>query len=331
VRASLWATCLLALSAPLAAIAGHDVAGPVAATGTGASTPSSSAVAVTTRPARPAPPRGDGPLPHAIAPDPVAPADEALPERPRSHSWPKPAAGPSRSGNPELIFTFDDGPNQVTTPKVLDALAAHHVHAIFFLVGSRVAQPWAPAIVARIIREGHIVANHTMHHADLCDPDETPRTAAREIDRSKAIIERAAGMPVAWFREPYGTRCKLLERLLRARHLSHFHWDLDPQEWKRGHRKQALDYIETEVSRSAGRNVLLMHDMKKATVADLPTILEWIDAENVRRAETAEHPIEIVQSYELALERLPAGLVDWLDELTPDPTTVGRTLARVLP
>ena len=39
------------------------------------------------------------------------------------------------SGDPELMFTFDDGPNPKTTPPVLDALAKHHIHAMFFMVG----------------------------------------------------------------------------------------------------------------------------------------------------------------------------------------------------
>ena len=38
------------------------------------------------------------------------------------------------SGDPELIFTFDDGPNPKTTPFILDALKAHHIHAVFFMI-----------------------------------------------------------------------------------------------------------------------------------------------------------------------------------------------------
>src|ERR1051325_5595173 len=71
--------------------------------------------------------------------------------------WPTPAAGDSASGGPEILFTFDDGPNLKTTPLVLDTLARHHIHAVFFLVGEMAENknPRVPALIHRILREGH--------------------------------------------------------------------------------------------------------------------------------------------------------------------------------
>ena len=85
-------------------------------------------------------------------------------------AWPTPAAGASASGGPEILFTFDDGPNPKTTPLVLDTLAAHHIHAVFFLVGGMAGNhnPKVLAIIHRILREGHVIATHTMKHQDLC-------------------------------------------------------------------------------------------------------------------------------------------------------------------
>src|SRR4051794_12123964 len=81
------------------------------------------------------------------------PADPtAAPKKPKG--WPSPAAGPTMSGDPELIFSFDDGPNPKTTPAVLDALKAHHIHAVFFLVGEMAANKDAPALIARELAEG---------------------------------------------------------------------------------------------------------------------------------------------------------------------------------
>src|SRR5262245_47646853 len=109
------------------------------------------------------------------------------------------------TGDPELIFTFDDGPNPQTTPKVLDALAKHHIHAVFFMVGDMAANKLAPPIIERILREGHIIANHTMTHADLCRGKDDAKAAA-EIDDGRATIEKVAGMHIFWFRTPYGVR-----------------------------------------------------------------------------------------------------------------------------
>src|SRR5471030_3085684 len=98
--------------------------------------------------------------------------------------WPTPAAGDSVSGDPELVLTFDDGPNPKTTPAVLDALAKHHLHVIFFQVGEMVGNKnkKVPEIEARIIREGHIIGNHTMTHQNLCLHKTSDELANQEID-----------------------------------------------------------------------------------------------------------------------------------------------------
>src|SRR5215208_3054531 len=70
----------------------------------------------------------------------------ALAVRADAKAWPSPAAGPTMTGDPELIFTFDDGPNKDLTPLVLDTLAKYHIHAVFFLVGDMDVQKTSPAI-----------------------------------------------------------------------------------------------------------------------------------------------------------------------------------------
>ncbi|TMQ15157.1 MAG: polysaccharide deacetylase family protein, partial [Deltaproteobacteria bacterium] len=242
-----------------------------------------------------------------------------------------PAAGDSTSGGPEVLFTFDDGPNPRTTPLVLDALARHHVHAVFFMVGEMAGNksPRVAAVIRRILREGHVIATHTMTHKDLCRATEA--AAAKDLDDGKATIEQAAGVPTAWFRVPFGVRCDRVEAMLAERHLVHFHWDLDPQEWKHGDAARAVRYVTGELGRTYGRNVLLMHDIKQATVKALPQILDWIDAENARRATTHGKLIRIVQAPDLAVERLPRGLGAWLTEATAGLRALPRAIASVLP
>ena len=256
------------------------------------------------------------------------PVDPTLPKHP--HAWPQPAAGPTMSGDPELIFTFDDGPNPKTTPFILDALKAHHIHAVFFLIGDRAKAKEAPELIARILREGHIIGNHTMSHEDLCRLKDDARAAA-EIDNGKSTIEAAAHFTLGWFRTPYGVRCERVDTMLAERHLTHFHWDLDPKEWKHNNAKRAYDYVIKQLSKMTGRDVLLMHDIKKATVIALPEILDWIDQENEARRLAHKRRIRIIQSYELAEGELPAGLLDWLVDATPDTTSWARVLASVLP
>ncbi len=234
------------------------------------------------------------------------------------------------TGDPELIFTFDDGPNPKTTPAVLDTLKAHGIHAIFFLVGENAAKPEGAALIDRILRDGHIIANHTMTHQDLCRLKEDERAAA-DIDKGHDTIESAAHMHLVWFRAPYGVRCERLDLMLTERGITHFHWDLDPQEWRHNNSKKAYEYVTKRLAKMTGRNVLLMHDIKKATVESLPQILDWIDTENARRREARLRRIRIIQSWELAEERLPAGLMDWMEFVAPSPSGLAKSIASVLP
>ena len=247
-------------------------------------------------------------------------------------SWPPPAAGPSVSGAPEVIFTFDDGPNPTNTPKVLDILAKHRIQAVFFLVGEMVDtdNKRVPAIVQRILREGHVIANHTMTHKDLCRVKD-PATAAAEIDEGKAAIEKVAGVPLVWFRAPFGVRCDRLDAQLAERATAHFHWDLDPQEWKHKDKAKTVSYLTGAIGRSSARNVILLHDIHGVTAAALPDLIAWIGDENGRREKKGLRPIRIVQAPELAIEQMPAPLSSWFRDTADRVRGLRADLASVLP
>ncbi len=245
--------------------------------------------------------------------------------------WPTPAAGESASGDIEVLFTFDDGPNPTYTPQVLDILAKHRIQAVFFLVGEMVGNgnKKVPLILERILRDGHVIANHTMRHKDLCRVK--PEAAIEDLDRGKATIERATGVSLVWFRAPFGVRCERLDAMLAERNLRHFHWDLDPQEWRHNNVDKTVKYVTGELARAHGRAVLLLHDIKAVTVEALPQILAWIDGENARRSKSRKRKIRILPAPALALEQLPPGLAAWFADATAEARSLPETLASVLP
>jgi len=250
----------------------------------------------------------------------------------RIKTWPQPALGDSISGDIELVLTFDDGPNPVNTPKVLDILAAHHLKAVFFLVGDMIDNPdkRIRPILARMVREGHVIANHTQHHHDLCKLKEDQK-AIDDLDGGRRTIEEVTGLDPPWVRIPYGARCDRVERMLEERHLTHFHWDLDPQEWKHHNAARTVKYVTTELTRAGGRVVLLMHDINPTTVKALPEILDFIDQENARRQKSRKMKIRIISGPELAAEQLPRGLTHWALEATAQFRAVPRVLTSLLP
>jgi peptidoglycan/xylan/chitin deacetylase (PgdA/CDA1 family) len=246
-------------------------------------------------------------------------------------SWPHPAAGESPTDDIEVLFTFDDGPNVATTPLVLDILAEHKIHAVFFLVGRQVelGNKKVQDILERIIDEGHIIANHTMNHTNLCKAKLAE--AVEDIDSGRERIEQAIAMKIEWFRAPFGVRCEQLDEMLAERRTFHFHWDLDPQEWRHGNVNRTIKYVTEELSRAAGRNVLLMHDIKLATVKALPAILAWIDEENAKRKKVRRHPIKILQAGAYAIERLPPELSSFLADASRGVRGLPARIASVLP
>src|SRR5205823_13523183 len=68
-------------------------------------------------------------------------------------------------GTRQLALTYDDGPNDPHTKRLLEVLAKHGVHATFFLIGRYVQQ--RPDIVREIAKQGHVIGNHTFSHLFL--------------------------------------------------------------------------------------------------------------------------------------------------------------------
>lgn len=249
----------------------------------------------------------------------------------RATGWPTPAAGESASGDIEVVFTFDDGPNPKLTPQVLDTLAAFHVKAVFFLVGEMAGSDNKAAgkLIQRILHDGHVIGNHTMRHKDLCRVKE--EAAIKDIDDGLATIERAAKIDVKWFRAPYGVRCERVDRLLAERKIKHFHWDLDPQEWKHGKApEKVVKYVTNGIERAGGRAVLLLHDIKPVTVKALPEILGWIRDENARREKSRKAKIRILEAPDLAAEQLP-GFAPWIRDATAEARALRGRIAELLP
>jgi peptidoglycan/xylan/chitin deacetylase (PgdA/CDA1 family) len=265
---------------------------------------------------------------------PEEPAESAAVQK-KKKRWPKPAGGQSQSGGPEVVFTFDDGPHEVFTRRILDALARHHVQAIFYWVGWRVTHDRSvervrKELVARAVREGHLIGNHTVNHVHLC---RTPYPEAeKEIDGNRDLLEAAARIPVVLFRVPYGARCKNVERLLADRGLQHLHWDIDPQEWVGLNKADTAAHVIDQLKRLEGRAVLLMHDTRGVSARALPIILDWIEVENRRRRASGERPIRIVSGSELVEEQHASELWSWgLDSVRSAEARLGRALGGLVP
>jgi peptidoglycan/xylan/chitin deacetylase (PgdA/CDA1 family) len=129
-----------------------------------------------------------------------------------------------------IALTFDDGPN-AHTEEVLDALRELHVKATFFIVGTQAHRH--PDVLARIAREGHLLANHSATHAFLgsrydTDPDAL-LNQLRDVDDQIAPL--MAKGDKAYFRAPYGAWRSAHAEILNAdpqlrRYVGPIYWDV---------------------------------------------------------------------------------------------------------
>jgi peptidoglycan/xylan/chitin deacetylase (PgdA/CDA1 family) len=97
---------------------------------------------------------------------------------------PRLASGKAR----RITLSFDNGPDPVVTPQVLDVLARADLKASFFVLGEKLLDPARRAAAERARAEGHWIGNHTFHHSQPLGLSADPGIAAKEIGRTQALI-----------------------------------------------------------------------------------------------------------------------------------------------
>ncbi|MGH8884017.1 MAG: polysaccharide deacetylase family protein [Egibacteraceae bacterium] len=153
-----------------------------------------------------------------------------------------------------VALTFDDGPHPVWTPQVLDLLKQRHVRATFCLVGENVDR--YPALVRRMVAEGHRLCDHTVHH-DLL-PDGSDEHVRDEILGGLDAIHRAVpDAAVPYYRSPYGAWSEYQVQVAARADMKPLAWSVDTLDWSRPGVRAILATVDREL-RPGG--VILMHD-----------------------------------------------------------------------
>ncbi len=159
----------------------------------------------------------------------------------------------------ELALTYDDGPNDRSTPELLEVLARFGIRATFFMVGKFVRM--RPDLVRQVHAAGHLVGNHTMTHPFLAN--KPIRFVAEELRGCNAALEDALGAPVRYFRAPFGARRPAVLRCARELGLTPVQWNVQGNDWESIGVSGILKHIEQGMIRAdrrgRGANILL-HD-----------------------------------------------------------------------
>lgn len=161
-----------------------------------------------------------------------------------------------------LALTFDDGPNPLFTPELLDILSAHHVKATFFVLGSQASRN--PGLIRRMSEEGHLIGIHNYVHRS--NALMTPWGVWRQIRHSAQAIAGITGDLPRYYRPPWGI-INLGDLLLLRARLRLVLWSVMVGDWRA--RGDAHKLKRRLLSKIKGGAVIVLHDSGETWGADM--------------------------------------------------------------
>jgi len=153
----------------------------------------------------------------------------------------------------QIALTYDDGPNDPHTLRLLEVLARQDVQATFFLIGRHVQQH--QEIAREIVQAGHAVGNHTFTHPLLTFKSESE--IRQQLSECRAALQDAIGEHSNLFRPPFGGRRPAVLRVARELGMQSVMWNVTGYDWN----APPADVIERKVAKQIrGGDVILLHD-----------------------------------------------------------------------
>lgn len=173
------------------------------------------------------------------------------------------------AGEKYVALTFDDGPRQGTTDRLLDGLKQRGVKATFFLIGQQIEAN--ADLVTRMAEEGHQIGNHTWSHQRL--DGAAPDQAAQEVERTEAALEAVVGGGEYWLRPPYGQVNAGEEESLGVPLVK---WSVDPRDWESRNTDKVTRAILENVEPNS---IILLHDIYPTSVDAALRVVDQLQEE----------------------------------------------------
>ena len=162
-----------------------------------------------------------------------------------------------QTSNNKILLTFDDGPTETATEKILSILQKNKIKAIFFCVGDNIKKH--PELTEKILGEGHTIANHTMNHKLLTKMNR--EEAINEIGSFNDLMKEKFKYEVKYFRPPHGRFNLKTNSILSEINLKCVMWNLLTNDFENDIKKvqYAIDKYLSENS------LIVFHDNKKCS------------------------------------------------------------------
>jgi cellulose synthase/poly-beta-1,6-N-acetylglucosamine synthase-like glycosyltransferase/peptidoglycan/xylan/chitin deacetylase (PgdA/CDA1 family)/spore germination protein YaaH len=223
--------------------------------------------------------------------------DEEMVQLPRSYTIEEYGYKPH-----EVALSFDDGPDPVWTPKILDVLKEYHVHAAFMVIGEEAMDNIG--LLKRYVREGHEIGNHTYTHPDISEIP--PWQLQGELNSTERLFAAELGIQPLYFRPPYSIDQEpdTNDEAAPAYRIQQMGYTIigdkiDTDDWNEHPRKTPEEITDSVLQQLREMktlpwmrgSIILLHDgggNRSATVAALPLLITTLRAEGYRIVPVSE-------------------------------------------
>jgi peptidoglycan/xylan/chitin deacetylase (PgdA/CDA1 family) len=191
---------------------------------------------------------------------------------------------PASNGGKYVALTFDDGPHQILTPRLLDVLKARSAKVTFYVMGVKTLLPHAAEIMNRALAEGHEIGNHVWDHPVLAKISRDK--VGEQLKRTSDAINQATGRLPQTMRPPYGnTNAKLNDWILRTSNMSVIVWSLDTNDWKH---PAPEELVKRTLKKVKSGDIILMHDIHAGTIAAMPGLVDGLTKQGFKLVTVSE-------------------------------------------
>ncbi|MGH2833333.1 MAG: polysaccharide deacetylase family protein [Solirubrobacteraceae bacterium] len=207
-----------------------------------------------------------------------------------------------------LMLTFDDGPDEQWTARVLYQLQRCRASATFFMVGERVLA--RPQLAHMVLAAGHELQLHCHRH--VRHTQLSGRQLLRDTEQALAALESVGVRPRLW-RTPWGICTEASINVAEQLGLRLVGWSIDTHDWRGDPPQRMLDVCRAQLA-SVGSGVVLMHDALgpgarregcENTIALLPALLAVAREHNLAPVTVSHylqhHPVASVDTIGMAL------------------------------
>ncbi|WP_394237843.1 delta-lactam-biosynthetic de-N-acetylase [Niallia oryzisoli] len=171
----------------------------------------------------------------------------------------------------DIYLTFDNGYENGYTEKILDVLKKEKVPAAFFVTGHYLES--APKLVKRMVKEGHIVGNHSWHHPDLTQVSD--ERLKEELEKVKVKTEELTGVKTMdYIRPPRGIFSERTMALANDQGYKHIFWSLAFIDWKTDQQKGAQYSYANIMKQIHPGAILLLHTVSKDNADALESVIK---------------------------------------------------------